>query len=771
MGNWTFPLHVKMLQGTKMINQKILEKLQAHQFYIKESDSKFLVFKEDKREKVGKIYDNGSGVYFHSTNVHPFKEGKNSYTDIIGNDADYIPVYIKPKGTAKNYSFSSAEYTQGTQKEHTLLAYIEKLKGNTLNNLHCVRGVKNSYNSKQKNYLPNEVAYPYFSYDGKFISAKIVAYNPNGKRIKSGIRKGGNWFHSYKPIKDALGILNQTTTKSQKSFFGEHLLNGNNKKVVIVEGEKAAIILQELFADIIFIASGGATQLAGLNYDCLKGKDVYLFPDKGVKKWFEIGSKQGWNCNHILENNVEALGGADVIDFIETPLWLEIENAINGISKDETNHPLTLQYATKPKQKYTNCLPNWYELKFRGYDDICKIENPSMQCFEGRYFKFYENKFYSISANQNFNGWTGYGGGIMPPTEDDFIERLEKVFRVAKAINKFAEDVDYIKTVSEQFEKVLYHIRANANFTFNIDYVLKELVPEWDTKGNDIVEYISKPRNWRINGSIPNDKFEQYLAEDRRRYTTHKYLKKFQHYSKSRLYISPKEDIGIYQRRDNSFVWDMIAKYNADVIGCTNKNQWKKALEIQEYCIKNTKVVKNFTTPYKSSYIVLLKSERTFKPISMNKVLTEGKMPDNAIRRYFKFKPDEKLYKSITTIVEYMVEYPEDLKFKRTKERLIEVSPLYSLKAMRDKLNAERIKEKQMQEMKQLQQVEAIPTVMPSEAFDYALNIENGVYGCSEVEALQQGKEFLYHWICHKHNLKGLDAADVWANPEAYLSA
>ena len=101
----------------------------------------------------------------------------------------------------------------------------------------------------------------------------------------------------------------------------------------------------------------------------------------------------------------------------------------------------------------------------------------------------------------------------------------------------------------------------------------------------------------------------------------------------------------------------------------------------------------------------------------------------------------------------------------------MKVSPLYSLKAMRNKLNAERIKEKQMQEMKQLQQVEAIPNVMPSEAFDYALNIENGVYGCSEVEALQQGKEFLYHWICHKHNLKGLDAADVWANPEAYLSA
>ena len=57
----------------------------------------------------------------------------------------------------------------------------------------------------------------------------------------------------------------------------------------------------------------------------------------------------------------------------------------------------------------------------------------------------------------------------------------------------------------------------------------------------------------------------------------------------------------------------------------------------------------------------------TFKPISINTVVNKGKIPKRAVERYFKFKPDEKLYKNITTIVEYMVEYPEDLKFKRTQ--------------------------------------------------------------------------------------------------------
>jgi hypothetical protein len=760
-----------------MINEKILQKLQAHNFYTKQVGDSTLIYKEDKKDKVGKIYDNGSGVFFHSTNVQPFKEGKNSYKEIVGNDADYKPVFVKPKAATENYTFTGAEYTQQTQTEYTLQAYVEKLKGNTLSNLHCVRGVKNSYKSKEQNYLSNEVVYPYFNYDGDFISAKIVAYNPNGKRVKTGKRKGGNWFHSYRPIKDTLGILETATSKREKSFFGEHLLKGNNKSVVIVEGEKAAIILQELFPELVFIATGGATQLSGLNYDCLKGRDVYLFPDKGVKKWFQIGNKQGWSCSYILEDSSEALKEDDVIDFIDKPLWNDIENAINGISKEGcfsvVNPTQNLEYSIKPKQTLNNCIPNWYEHKFRGYEDDCQTENPEMEYFEGEYFKFYENKFIAKSANINFNSWVGYGAGVMPPTEKDFLKRLEKVFRIAKHINGYAETVSHIKTVAETFESILYHIKANANFSFNIDYILKELLPEWNAKGNDVSEYESEPRNWRVakGGGVPNNDFEKCLAEDRRRYTTNKYLKKFQHYSKSRLYISPQTDIGIHQRRDNTFVWDLVAKYNESVIGCATKNQWDKALEIQEYCIKNTKFPHNFTTLYRSTYMVLKKTEGTFKPISMNKVHKEGKIPTKAVERYFKFKPDEKLYKRISTIVDYMLEYTSDLKFKRTPERLIEVAPLYSLKQMKDRLNAERIKEKQMQEMVELQQVDKTITIMPSEAFDYDLNIEDGVYSCSESEAMAQSKEFIYHWICHKYKLTGTDAADVWANPEAYLSA
>ena len=765
-----------------MIN-KIKQKLENHQFSIKNVGGKDIVFKvSDKgyKKKVGKIYDNGSGVHFFAQNVHPFVSGKNSYAEIFGNDdTDYKPIYVKNTTVLNSYVFSNKEYANSTQIENTLRTYITKLKGNTLTNLHCVRGVKNDYNNKQRNYLNNETVYPYFNYDGSFVSAKIVAYNPDGKRLKN----RANWFHSYKPIKKHLNILNEPTSKGKGVFFGEHLLKGNNKKVVIVEGEKGAAVLQELFehlTDIVFLSSGGATSLNGLNYNCLNDRDVYLFPDKGVQEWFDIGKKRNWNCDYIIENSTDALDGDDVTDFIDKPLWLDITKSferINEVTVIKQNNATSLNYALKPKIKNNTCLPNWYDLKFRGYEDDADVENPTMECFEGKYFKFYKNGFKSKTANIDFNKWVrpkDESYKLRPPNEDDFIKGLEKAFRVAKYINRYAETID-IKTVNQQFKYVLYHLQKDSNFSFNAEYVLNELVPEWNAKGNDITEYISEKRNWRVNvpmGGIPNDKFESYLAEDKRRYTTNKYLKLFKHYSKSQLYISLKNDIGMHQRRDNSFVWDLITEYNKEVIGCNTINQWNKSLEIQEYCIKNTKLHHNFTTLYRSSYIVLQKSKGTFKPISMNSVFTKGKFPYKAIERYFSFKPNENLYKNITAKVDYLLEFTDDLKFKRNKKRLIEVSPLHSLKRMSEILDAAREQEMQMLEMVELQKTKVeLPNVLPIDAFDYDLNTNDGVFGCSEDDAQQKGREFLYHWLCHKYKLKGLDAADCWANPEAYLSA
>ena len=750
-----------------MINQEILLTLQSKQFYIKEVGSKTLVFKEGKSDKVGKVYDNGQGIFFHSNNVAPFKEGKNSIKDILGDvPTDYKPIFIKSEAVGKNYSFSEAEYIAHTQTEHTLKAFIDKTIKTTCKNLHSVRGVKNTYSSSQKNYLNNEVLFPYFDYDNQFITAKIVSYNPNGKRVKKGIRKSGNWFHTYKPIKDSIGILQQKTYKRKKSFFGEQLLKGNIKNVVIVESEKTAVVCQEKFDNIIFLATGGATQLKGLNYKCLNGRNVFLFADKGVSEWFEIGKKQGWECSYILENSKNALEGSDILDHIDSLLWYDISDSLKKIGSSK---PIGLAYSKKSNPNKETCLPNWYELKFRGYDDTAEQTNPTMECFEGKHFKFYKNDFVSWSANVDFNSLVGYGKDLREPTETDFIENLEKVFRVAKFINSSAEKFSYIKTVSQQFEHVLNHLAINCNYNFNIDFIMNELLPEWNSKRNDISEYISKPRNYRvIKGNVPKDKFESYLAEDKRIYSTNTLIKKIYQYSKDKRYISLKNDLQLNHKNDNSFIWDLVRNYNENVVGCSTINQWNTIKEIESYSSQIDKKYKKRTPYIESKYIECTNSVQKSKPIVMKSILNETKIPIRAVKRYFSHKPNKKTYKDLITIAEYLIECPNDLKFTRNKKR-IEVQTLYTIKEMNLKLSEIREAERQSLEMTELQN-KVNYNIDPVEAFNYKLDISNGIFSCSEKEATEKGREFLYNWLCVNRDLKGIDRAECWANPEAYLS-
>jgi len=392
-----------------------------------------------------------------------------------------------------------------------------------------------------------------------------------------------------------------------------------------------------------------------------------------------------------------------------------------------------------------------------------------MQCFEGKHFKFYKNDFVSWSANIDFNSLVGYGKELREPTETDFVENLEKVFRVAKFINSSAEKITYIKTVSQQFEHVLNHLAINCNYNFNIDFVLNELVPEWNSKGNDISEYISKPRNYRvIKGNVPKDKFESYLAEDKRIYSTNTLIKKIYQYSKDKRYISLKNDLQLNHKNDNSFIWELVKNYNKNVVGCSTINQWNTIKEIESYSSQIDKKYKKRTPYIESKYIECTESVQKSKPIVIKSILNETNIPIRAVKRYFSHKPNKKTYNNLMTIAEYLIECPHDLKFNRNKKR-IEVQTLYTIKEMNLKLSEIREAERQSLEMTELQN-KVNYNINPVEAFNYKLDISNGIFSCSEKEATEKGREFLYNWLCHTHKLKGIERAECWANPEAYLS-
>lgn len=98
----------------------------------------------------------------------------------------------------------------------------------------------------------------------KIRAGKIMLYDiKTCKRIKNPI-KHFDWI---------------TADGGKQCFFGEHLLDGNNKTVVIVESEKSAIIGSIYFPDYLWLACGGLRMLQEEKFKILIGRKIKLIPD------------------------------------------------------------------------------------------------------------------------------------------------------------------------------------------------------------------------------------------------------------------------------------------------------------------------------------------------------------------------------------------------------------------------------------------------------------------------------------------------------------
>lgn len=122
------------------------------------------------------------------------------------------------------------------------------------------------------------VLFPYIDINSKIRDIKAMNYNPTtGKRIAT---KNGDSQNSCLFIgKD---ILNNPDAKTDRSFFGEHLLKGNNKLVRIFESEATAIYSAPYFTDSVCIATGGNNGCKWTEKgkcSVLQGRTVILYPD------------------------------------------------------------------------------------------------------------------------------------------------------------------------------------------------------------------------------------------------------------------------------------------------------------------------------------------------------------------------------------------------------------------------------------------------------------------------------------------------------------
>lgn len=113
---------------------------------------------------------------------------------------------------------------------------------------------------------------------GMVRGGKVMLYDPaTGRRVKDANGNGRiTWAHSLMGRKDY--VLEQC-------YFGEHLLSAYpEKKVMIVESEKTALIASLRLPEYLWMACGGLTQLKPRKSVAMR--DVVLVPDLGgEEKW------------------------------------------------------------------------------------------------------------------------------------------------------------------------------------------------------------------------------------------------------------------------------------------------------------------------------------------------------------------------------------------------------------------------------------------------------------------------------------------------------
>lgn len=137
--------------------------------------------------------------------------------------------------------------------------------------------------------------------NGGIRNVKLIAYKPDGHRIKDGEdclvydwRQRAYINRPEGPMANLAGkrIAYKYKLSANQCFFGENLLaKYPDKDVGLVEGEKSAVICSMAAPEITWIASGGLYGCRWYDpevYHVLQGRRVTLFPDLGAEEDWEM---------------------------------------------------------------------------------------------------------------------------------------------------------------------------------------------------------------------------------------------------------------------------------------------------------------------------------------------------------------------------------------------------------------------------------------------------------------------------------------------------
>lgn len=286
--------------------------------------------------------------------------------------------------------------------------------------------------------------------------------------------------------------------------------------------------------------------------------------------------------------------------------------------------------------------------------------------FRGNNFKIYDEKFNVLTTRIDLNEWKPLDGKKVRPTTEDFVNRLKEMYIVAKRLNPD-------ESIRDCFHSTLTHILEYSNYTFNSDYIRKELIPDWDTINSDASEYI-KQRDWQSKMSpdvTVKDKyhFMSLLAEDRGLKRLITILEKLLLLLDSNSYIDLKS-IGIDRKRGNKLVWDIVDKYNIQFIQCPTKKSYDNLIKIAEYLEEVFESDEKVGTVYNGIYRVT-NILANYKLPSVNEIYSNVLVGEKSVRKFKSFTIDSEAEKSkdeVRFIIEYLLNNRDKVSFERVKK-------------------------------------------------------------------------------------------------------
>jgi len=595
----------------------------------------------NRQKVVGQL--NESNFFLYSENVYPFKSGVNYFDNSTIVDQKYIH-YVKEskQNESTDFDVSFEKYIEVTKEKSIFKDWLDKETKTFLaknsKNYFDLRGVYSGY-------MENSVCFPFIDFEGNFITAQIIKYDSKGSRIKS--QFSTNWFHSYKNIKKNLELKDNYSVPV-KCFFGENYLKDSENIVAIVEAPKTAAILKEVYPNIDWLATAGETQISNKNLSVLENRTVILFPDAHTSVWSDFAKKNNFYCSNIL--NIDSVAkGDDIADHIfnkDSSVYSILHDELTGLSEGVTgavdsydNLEFNFQIVGEKQGYFTVINPNYKKERVLLSLDNAKEYNV---LFRDQLFSIYEKEF--VQEEHKLKGYDIYSaqidwhrpviekGGFRQMNESEFIFSLQGCFRVLKALNPLI----YL----EVFEKSLNNFKE-SNYSFNQEYVLNNLVKQWDNCKRDL-SIFKKVRDWRFTGTkhLTRDEFTKELNNSRYRANLEVKAKALYDVLGENRFIDIETDL-LIKSNYNTFrkLTNLAKEWNELVIGAkTYKSFINKG--------KVTRCTKNAAVHITSSIYTAAKNVQSGFNCSKVSEIT-GIKNRNTIKYFLSFKSDEDVRKRI----------------------------------------------------------------------------------------------------------------------------